>query len=67
MHRDRHREGIPIRISVFLILFAIYLSGMFKVVEEEMESCMTTLYVDHCWWLVMVDLVEQVCSPVEKK
>lgn len=40
--------GVPPESPVSLILFAIYLNGVFREVEKELEECMTTLITDNC-------------------
>lgn len=52
---DRHQceaveveTGVPQESPVSRILFAIYLSGIFKEVEEDVVGCMTTLFADDC-------------------
>lgn len=37
------------------ILFVIYLSGIFREVEKEMEGYMTTSFADNCGWLMTAD------------
>lgn len=49
---------VPQRSPVSLILFAIYLSGVFREVEKKVEGYMTKLFADNCWLLVVADSVE---------
>lgn len=49
--------GVPQGSPVSPILFAFYLSPIFKEVETEVEECMITLFVDNCQWLMVADLV----------
>lgn len=40
--------GVPQDLSMSPILFAIYLSGVFKKVEKEIEGCIATSFADDC-------------------
>lgn len=51
--------GVPQRSPVSHILFAIYLSGIFEEVKEEVEECMATSFADDCGWLVTASSVAQ--------
>lgn len=44
--------GVPQSSPVLLILFAIYLSCIFKEMEIEVEECIGTPFADDCrgWW-----------------
>lgn len=42
--------------------FAIYLSGA----KQKVEWCMVTLFADDCRWLLVVDLVAQLCKRLER-
>lgn len=53
--------------SVSLIMFVIYLSGIFKKVEEEIEECIATLFADYYGWLVTADSVAQLCERLERE
>lgn len=39
---------VPQGSPVLPILFAVYLSGIFKEVAEEVQGCMTTSFADGC-------------------
>lgn len=39
---------VPQRSSISPILFAVYISRIFKVVEKEVERCTTTWFADDC-------------------
>lgn len=61
---DRHQceealvdTGIPQRSPVSLILFPIYLSGVFKNIGKPVEGCVVTSFADNGGWLLEVDLV----------
>lgn len=43
-------------------MFAIYLGRMFKQVKDDIERCMTTLFLNDYWWLVTTDSVPQLCG-----
>lgn len=40
--------GVPQGSQVSRIRFVIYLSGVFREVEKEVEGCTTTLFADDC-------------------
>lgn len=44
---------------MLLIQFAVYLSGIFKEVETELEGCMTTSFTNNYEWLEVADSVKQ--------
>lgn len=59
---SRGRDKSPAEISCLTYTFAIYLSGIFREVEKDVESCMVTSLPDDCRWLVTVNSVGQLCK-----
>lgn len=49
---------VPYGSPVSLILFEIYLKGVFKEVEKAVERCTATSFANNCRWLMVADLVE---------
>lgn len=60
------KTGAPQGFPGSPILFAAYLSRIFKEVETEMEGCMATLFADNCGWLVGVNPLPQLYERLEK-
>lgn len=48
------------------ILFAVYLSGIFKDVEKEVEGCIATSFADDSVSLVMAHSKTQLCGRLDK-
>lgn len=46
------KMDFPEDMSVSPILFAIYLSEIFREVEAELEGCIVISFADDCGWLV---------------
>lgn len=57
--------GVPQGLPTLHILFAIYVSEVFKQVEQEVEGSMATSFTDNCGWLVTADSVGQLCEQLE--
>lgn len=57
---------VPQGSPVSPIRFAIYLSGVFKKVEKEVEGCVATLFADDCGWLVVTNSVEKLYERLER-
>lgn len=57
---------VPRGLPVSHILFAIYLSGIFKEAEEEVEGYMSTSFADDSRWLEMRDSEAQLRKRLEK-
>lgn len=58
------KSGMDTEVSqvspVSSILFAIYVSGVFKEMETEIEGCMAISFADNYGWLVTEETVEQI-------
>lgn len=63
--RTAVETGVLQESLVSPVLFASYLSEVFRELERELEACMDTSFTDHCRWLVLVGLVEQLCERLE--
>ena len=59
-------SGIPQGSPVSPILFAIYLSGIFKAVEEAIPGCQATSFADDCGFLVEAPNVKDLAKLVEE-
>lgn len=46
---------VPQGSPISPILFAMYLSMVFKEVEKEVDGCVATSFTDDCWWLMEAD------------
>lgn len=49
------------------MLFALYLSRVFKEVEQQVEGCVAMSFADDCGWLMVMDSVEQLCGWLERE
>lgn len=58
---------VPQRSPVSPIVFVIYLSWIFKQVEEEVEGFIATLFADDYRWLVTADSVAQLYDRLERQ
>lgn len=59
-------SGILLRSPVSPILFTIYLSGVFHVVEVAVPRCQTTSFADACWFVVEAPGVRELAEMVGK-
>lgn len=71
IHRHLCEEiAVETRVSqgspVSLVLIAIYLCGVFREVEKEVEVYIAMPFADDCKWLIVVDSVEHLCERLER-
>lgn len=57
--------GIPKRSTISAILFVIYLSEIFKEVEEDVKGWIAIWFTDNCGWLQTVDFVAKLYVSLE--
>lgn len=60
------KKRISQGLLVSAILFAIYISGIFKEVEEKVEIWMTTSFADDCACLMAADSVTKLCMRLKR-
>lgn len=68
--RNQYKEaevetGVRQGPLVSSVLFAIYLSNIFREVEKVVEGSTAASFADNCEWLVTTELVEQLCQRLE--